>query len=377
MNARDIVSLLLEADQPAGGNRQGVYIFGPHLPNEGYSVPDLEQAVADFRHFGLIRQGAENSSQLLDWMVKQGYTFFFKKGPNEVEVIGKVPAETTPNGQKRAAQYLSLDRKEKVQYRATPTSTPTEMNVDYALFGSKELERDQREQEKTAQEQQREQEKTAQQKQAEQEKLAKAKRSVPTQQLGNIDPEEEGWKDPPTGVGYSAKDEFSQLDAPLEVGFVYKDTNKGLRVMEVVPGGSAAQAGLQAGDFIVQVREFKPKNSDELVGPYYVYNEKHLRYVLRNADPDHLIPFRVYRGDLPVNVPIKAEPKKQPQPQSAHPGAEIHIPGEEARQFFKRPTRSKRTGPYQRTFTKKLMRPNDRTPASETGNQPPNVSALT
>ena len=70
MNARDIVSLLLEADQPAGGNRQGVYIFGPHLPNEGYSVPDLEQAVADFRHFGLIRQGAENSSQLLDWMVK-------------------------------------------------------------------------------------------------------------------------------------------------------------------------------------------------------------------------------------------------------------------------------------------------------------------
>lgn len=306
MNARDLVSLLLEADQGSVNDRTGVYIVGPKLPNEGYVVPSMEEAIKEFERLGIIRQGVTNVEGVMDYLVNAGYTFFLKKAPGDIEVIGRVPAETTSEGQKRAAQYLGLDRQQQVQHRAAMTATPKGMSVDAVLFGSKELERQQREREKPAQ------------------------REKPAAGKGRWD--------------------FTTLSAPLEIGFVYSDTEQGLRIMEVIPGGPAAQAGLLAGDLIVQVREFKARDSDELVGPYYVYNAKHLQYVLRKADPNYLIPFRVYRGDQPINVPIKPEPKKQ-----------------EAQAAPAEPVRP----------TQQLTRPNERTPASQTGNQPANVSSIT
>lgn len=357
MNARDLVNRLLEADQATLSDRTGVYIFGPYLPDKGYAVPSMEQAIKDLETYGLIQKGA-NVDQAMNYLVSIGYTFFLKKAPGDIEVIGRVPAHTTNEGQKRAAQYLGLDRQDKVQHRANYTATPKALDVDYVLFGSKELERDRREQEKAA----------------------KEKRTVQTQQLGKIDPEEQAWKEPPTGVGYSG--DIMPINAPLEVGFVYNEMEEGLRVEEVVPGGPSAQAGLLAGDIIYGVHPFKARDSDEEVtGPrgkgFDLNQGKHLEYVLRKADPNQLLSFRVYRGDKPVNVPI--QPQVKPAPETQRGAQETFIPGEEVRQFFqKQRPRSKRTGPYQRTFTRKLkVRPNEPTPAATTGNEPANVSSIT
>lgn len=356
MNARDLVNRLLEADQPSAGDKTGVYIFGPKLPVGGY-VPSMEQAINDFKRYGIIPKESYSVEQVMNYLVRKGYTFFLKKAPGDIEVIGRVPANTTPDGQARAVQFLGLERHNQVQHRATLTSTSKALDVDYVLFGSKELENARREQEK----------------------LAKQQRTLPTKKLGKIDPEEEGWKDPPTGVGYSGGD-IMPLNAPVQVGFVYNEGENGLSVGEVVPGGPAAQAGLQAGDIVYGVNPFTAHDGEIIDGPrgkgFNFATGKHLEYVLRKADPNQLLGFKVYRGDKPIIVPIQPEARPAP-PRS---GTEIHIPGEEVRRYFQqqREPRQKRTGPYQRTFTRRLgVRPNEGTPAATTGNQPPNVSSLT
>lgn len=368
MNARELVNRLLEAeplDSMEGvpgaaqqvSDRTGVYIFGPYLPDKGYAVPSMEQAIKDFEKYGFIRKGG-TVDQVMNYLTGIGYTFILKKEPGNIEVIGRVPVHTSTEGQRQAAQYLGLDRQQQVQHRANYTATPKALDVDYVLYGSKELERSRREQEKEA----------------------KEKRTVQTQQLGKIDPQEQQWKEPPTGVGYSG--DIMPINAPVEVGFVYKEMEEGLRVEEVVPGGPAAQAGLQAGDVVYGVHPFNARDSGEPVsGPrgkgFDLNQGKHLEYVLRKADPNQLLSFRVYRGDQPINVPIQPQVKPEGQPERG--GQEMHIPGEEVRQYFQtqRP-RAKRTGPYQRTFTRKLkVRPNEPTPAATTGNEPANVSSIT
>lgn len=349
MNALDLVALLLEADQPSAGDKTGVYIFGPGLP-KGHIAKSVDAAIVHLRHFKIIPQGAPDDVKMLDALIDKGYVFIIKHHPGNVEVIGKkVPVRVSSEVADQAEQFLGLEQHDAVAYRKHTTDSPKRMLVDYVLHGSKEME------------------------QAEKQKqqAAKEKRTVPTRQLGDIDPQEQGWKEPPTGQGYEG--EFMPSDAPVEIGLVYKDTEKGLRVMEVIPGGPAAQAGMQAGDFIVQVREFVPTGSDEKIGPYYVYNKRDMDWVLRKADPQHAIPFRWYRGDQEMTWPIKPEPKKE---QAAGQGAQVHIPGEEVRRYFQRP-KVKRQGPYQRTFTRKLMKPNEPTPARETGNERPNVSSVT
>lgn len=357
MNARDLVNLLLEADPPSAGDKTGVYIFGPKLPLGGY-VPSMEQAISDFRRYGVIPKEAYSVEQVMNYLVRKGYTFFLKKAPGDIEVIGRVPANTTPDGQARAVQFLGLERHNQVQHRATLTSTSKPLDVDYVLFGSKELENARREQEKAA----------------------KQQRTVPTKKLGKIDPEAEGWKAPPTGVGYSGGGDIMPINAPVEVGFVYNEMDEGLRVEEVVPGGPAAQAGLLAGDIVYGIHPFTAHDGEVISGPkgkgYDLNRGKHLEYVLRKADPNQMLTFRVYRGDKPINVPIQPQARTSPK----RTGTEIHIPGEEVRRYFQqqREPRQKRTGPYQRTFTRRLgVRPNERTPGATTGNEPPNVSSLT
>lgn len=344
MNARYLVNRLLEADQPSAGDKTGVYIFGPKLPLGGY-VPSMEQAINDFRRYGIIPKESYSVEQVMNYLVRKGYTFFLKKAPGDIEVIGRVPANTTPDGQARAAQFLGLERHNQVQHRATLTSTPKAVDADYVLFGSKELENTRREQEKAA----------------------KQQRTVPTKKLGKIDPEAEGWN-PPTGVGYGG--DILPLNAPVQVGFVYSEGENGLQVGEVVPGGPAAQAGLQAGDVVYGVNPFTAQDGEIIDGPrgrgFNFARGKHLEYVLRKADPNQLLGFKVYRGDKPIIVPI--QPEARPAEQK-RPSAEIHIPGEEVRRY--------RYFQQQQREPRRLVRPNEGTPPATTGNQRPNVSSLT
>lgn len=351
MNAFGLVDLLLEADQSGAGNRTGVYVFGPDLPSKGYNAPDLETIVDNFRRYGMITPQASGVDMLND-LTQMGYTFFFKKDAANVEVIGPIPAHTTKEGQERAAQYLGLDRKEKVQYRQTPTSSPQEMLVDYVLFGSKELERDEREQKKAAKDQ----------------------RSVPTKEFGQVDPQEVGFNPPAHPVGYSGGNEdFVEMNAPAYLGVVYDhESTQGIALKEIIPGGPAAQAGLLAGEVIVKGDYFSKKFQKQL-GPFYLYTAKDLEKLLSRADinyPVHLVVVRGH-GDTET-VPVKLEPKPAKQG-----GPEMTIPAQEVQASARKP-RKKAVKPaaVQKSFARKLFRPNEQPPASETGNNPANVSSL-
>jgi len=360
MNAREIVNLLLEADEMSAGDQTGVYIFGPGLPSDGYVAKSVDQAIIHLRHFKIIPKGTPDDVRMLDALVDKGYTFLIKHHPGNVEVIGRsVPVRTTPEGAEKAEKMLGLEKHDAVAYRKHTTDSPKRLHVDRVLYGSKDAEREEQAQEQTAKEQ----------------------RSVPTQQLGKIDPEEEGFNAPAHGVGYSER-EAMPLNAPVNVGFQYDmNSEQGIQVMEVIPNGPAAQAGLRAGDIIIQTGKFAPADGGEPIGPFYVYNTNHLSYVLRKADPKYPISFRVHRGDKDMWIPIKPEPKpKQTQQQ----GPEMTIPAAEVQAASAKPGQRPKLN-LQGRLAKMMAQPskphplipNAKTPARETGNQGANVSSLT
>lgn len=366
MNAFEIVDLLLEADQ----YNSGVYIFGPEMPVEGYAASSVEKAIENFRRYGLIDPQTRDDVGLMDQLVGAGYTFFFKKHPGDVEVVGKVPVRTTPEGQEQASQYLGLERHNTVQYRSSTTGNSQQMDVDYVLYGSKELE----------------------QQRKEKEQQRKEKRSVHTKELGLVDPEEEGFKAPPTGVGYKEREDMLPLDAPLQVGFTFDHQKKdGIHVVEVHPSGPAAQAGVQAGDVILQAGKYARKDGKPPKA-YMLDQPLHLEYVLRTADPRYAIPFRVVRGDAEHWLPILATERPQRQSGTRIPAAEVQAyaagatePKPKRARAYPAPKRAKqmilglrqpKTGPTQRRLPLKYP-PNEPSPARETGNPPANVSSLT
>lgn len=379
MNAREIVNLLLEADQPSAGDRSGVYVFGPYLPDEGYSTPSIEQAVEEFRRFGIIPAETQDRGDMLDQLVKIGYTFFLKKAPGDIEVIGRVPAKTNADGQERASVYLGLEKHERVQYRRTPTSTPTSLDVEQVLYGTKEHQerRDAIAKEKEAQ--------------------AKKRRTVHSKYWGPIDPEEEGFQAPPTGVGYQEGD-MMPLNAPVQIGVTFnQDSKNGVDVVEVHPAGPAAQAGLQAGDRIIEVGKFARRDGKEPKA-YGIKAPNHLEFVLRIADPQYPIPFRIQRGDEDKWLPIQPEQKPEPQGEQGTviPAAEVqaYAKGQAQPQAPAEPTRPQASPP--RPTAKQMVLglrgvkpkqaqrrlplrypPNQPTPARETGNAGANVSSLT
>lgn len=359
MNAHEIVNLLLEADQPnadpSAGDRSGVYVFGPGLPDEGYSTPSVEKAIEEFRRFGIIPAEAKDSVTMMNSLVGMGYTFLLKKEPGQVEVIGKVPVRTTPDGAERAKQYLGLEDEQIVQYRTRPDGTSQQIDVKQVLTGSKEL-ADKRKEERTVQ----------------------------TQQLGAIDPEKEKFKGPKHGVGYADPGEMMPLNAPAEIGVTIDMNQKdGIYVREVHPSSPAAQAGLQAGDVIVQAGKFARRDQKEPKA-YALQTPNHFEYVMRIADLNYPVPFRVIRGDAEHWIPVQPILRKQKQS-----GPEMQITGAEAKaqQQVQQPQaqaspakqmvlglRQQRKKDPQRRLP---LKPNQPTPARETGNPPANVSSLT
>lgn len=250
MNAVEIVNLFLETDQLSGSSRTGVYVFGPGLPPAGYSAPDMQQAFRRLEKGNVMPEGGVERRDTLDHLVRMGYTFFIKHEPKNIEVIGKVPAVTTPDGQKLAMQFLGLDQQEAVAHRMTPASSAQRLSVDAVLFGQK------------AQPQ--------------------AAKPQAAQQADDMQP----------------------LNAPVTLGLTIDlDSRHGIIVREVHPGGPSAQTGIQAGDLIIGCGKFKK------AGPYRIHTAQHLERVLRMAGADGTIPLHVKRGDRDYWMPVKPEPR--------------------------------------------------------------------
>lgn len=304
MNAREIAGLLLEVDMSAG-DRTGVYVFGPGLPPDGYGAKDVNDAIEHLRKVGGIPENTPDDVRLVDQLVDRDFSFLIKHHPGNIEVISKgVPVQTTPEGADKAANFLGLTNHEAVAYRKHTTDSPTQLEADRVLYGAKSLE---------------------QQNQPAKQKKAPRKKT----------------------------EDFTPINAPVTLGITFDmGSRKGVIVREVHPGGPAAQAGLQAGDTIIQSGEFV-SNDGQQVGPFHVYNQKHLAYVLRTADPNYAIPFKVIRGDRGLWLPMQPQQKQQPA--------------------------NKQVPPSQRPVqvVQRTVAPNTPDPARETGNQPPNVSSLT
>lgn len=355
MNAFEIVDLLLEADN----FNSAIYVFGPDLPVTGYAALSVENAIERFKYYGIVDPAAKNDAETMNQLVKAGYTFLIKKYPGEIAAIGKVPVKTTEEGEELASKFLGLDRHTTVQYRRTPDSTSRELDADYVLYGSKEVEKERKE-----------------------------KRAVQTKGFGAIDPKAEGFDLPATGEGYKDPEDMMPLNAPLELGLTFDRQQKdGIHVLEVHRGGPAAQAGIRAGDVILQAASYT-RNDGKPAKSYMLELPAHLEYVLRTADPRYAIPFRVIRGDGEYWLPVLAKEKSASAPAAASPtisAAEARAAtGETSKGAYPAPRakqmplglRQPKTGTTQRRLPLKYA-PNQPRPARETGNPPANVSALT
>ena len=338
MNACEIVSLLLEADV-SGGDRTGVYIFGPRLPQNGHVSRDMPQALIHLRHLKVIPPDLRDSTTMIDKLVSEGYTFVIKHDPGNIEVIGKrAPIPITAEGRERLMAHMGLDQDSTVAYKKYTLVGATQKSVNELFYDIKDTPKPEGQRAEgpkpTAKEQ----------------AVATREQEVQTAMADF----------PKTGKGYSG--DFIPVNAPVSLGFTFDmDSKEGVIIKEVHPGGPAAQAGLQAGDVIVQTGEFVSREGEDL-GPFYVHNQKHLEYVLRKLDPTHMIVFRVIRGDKEVWLPMQAQQKQAEQQQQARQTSMT-------RKLFANEKR-----PRQRRLN---FKPNEPSPARQTGNQPPNVSSLT
>jgi hypothetical protein len=339
MNANAIVNLLLEADAASGfsPNDKFVYIFGPGLPNGGYCAKDLPQAFEQFEKTGFIPAGAGTHGDLLQQLNAAGFTFIFKKGPGDIEVIGHVPIETTPEQQKRVTQLLNLEKHERVQHRDTPTSAPKELDVNYILYG--------KETPKAT------------------DQPAGAEEHEPVQ------PWEKSTMDQLAAQPAKAeKPEYGEPMAgfhpvPLTIGISFDRTvQDGLYVVETPPGGPAALAGIQAGDKIVGVLPFMAMDGKR--PGYHIHTLEHLHNILNVIKPEQALTFVVHRGDKPLHIPLKPRPVQ----------ALVQAPATVAQATGQPPTppRAER-----RRQWRERWQPNEAPPVRQSGNQPPNPSTLT
>jgi len=191
-----------------------------------------------------------------------------------------------------------------VSHQQAPGGTVQSSNINFALFGSKELENPKPKIEPTKKATPVEPTKKAA-------PVGRPGKRQASNDYSTADLSQHGY--PATGQGYSGGEDMTQINAPVEVGLTFDmNSNKGIAVKEVHPGGPAAQAGLQAGDVIVQTGQFMGKDQKEH-GPYYVHDQNNLQDVLRLVDPQYPISFRVIRGDQEHWLPIHTTPKKEPQ----------------------------------------------------------------
>jgi len=343
MTAQAIASLLLETEQPSGGDRNSVYVFGPGLPAKGHVARDMNQAIIHLRWYRLIPTNLRDGAQVIDELVKQGYLFLLKHGPGNVEAIGRIPAATTPEGAERARYLMGLKEEDSVAHRRSMQDAPKKVDLEQVLQGSRSLERA-----------------TEQQAAPEGETVgAPAAEGAPGTAAVQSRPDPE------------ARD-FALLRAPIQIGITFdKQSRDGVVVMEVHPSGPAARAGVKAGDVLLHTGEFVT-NQSRIVGPYTVSTPKQLEIVLGMADPQYALPIKVRRGGQELWLPIHPTKAETKQAAAAAKAA------------------GKTSAPRQQSMTRKLfagnapaarqgrlkLAPNEPPPTRKSGNTPANVSAL-
>lgn len=308
MKSIEIVNLLLEADYSAADG-SGVYMFGPRLAKEGSYSKDFVEAVKRLRQLNIVPHGTPDSSRLLDKLVDQGYVFIFKHNPGNVEVIGRhLPVRTTTEGADKAMQALGLNNHVAVAYRKHSEDSPKRLQVDQVLYGSKELDEPSRKQ--------------------------SVKKSEPATKGADMRP----------------------INAPFTIGITFDLRSKnGIKVVEVHPGGPAAQAGIQAGDIIGGTGEFYSKDGST-VGPYRIDTVKDLENTLKMTGGRYAVPFRIIHGSIEKFIPLLPQTKGKSGASGA--GAVTVTPSMTDTQ-------------------KNTYQPNELNPTRETGNLSANVSALT
>lgn len=339
MNARVLVDILLESAASAADQR-GVYVFGPKLPPEGHCASSVENIISDLREFEVIpktigKQGASRND-FMAYLVDAGYTVIYKTDPKNIRVVGRVPAATDKEGERLARQFLNISDDDKVAHTAWPGSTVQELPVKNLFNANREKEKDETDQTATNPE----------------DKASKI--------VQNVGGSAQAPKQ--SGIQAFAKSEgdYMPLNAPVEIGVDYMETQDGLTVDVVKPGSPASKYGMQAGDTIYGVGQFLSQGKH--IGPFSISDGKEFAYVLRKIDHNAALPMHVKRGgsDIWVTVPVRRKGTgRRPQQLSM------------ARRLFA----SKNKPTYKQTSMR--LKPNAPEPVSKTGNVQANVSSLT
>ena len=317
MNARSLVNLMLEADQMSASNRTGVYIFGQGMPPGGFHAVDLLDAFAKMEKTGFLRKGASKERGVVDWLVSTGHTFLIKVDPQNIEVIGPVPVNLTPEEQENVEYFLGMGAHDRVMHKASQFDAGKPLDVAAVLRSSKQKEQ--------AQDTEKEPSKSA--------------RSAELAQLAK------GLKAPP-----AAK---KKPIPKVMIGIKINDNNPDIFCAEEPAAGTpAARAGFKKGDMIVGVGRFTDEEGNAR-GPYH-FDEKtgveDFYRVLCLAGTETVLPFQVWRGDVKTTIMVQPVAK----PVRVAPAAAGQAPA-----------------------AKPAMQPNAPEPTRQTGNQPANVSSLT
>jgi PDZ domain len=146
---------------------------------------------------------------------------------------------------------------------------------------------------------------------------------------------------------------YAEAQAPaaaVKLGFDMDAARQnGIYVAAVDPNSPASRAGLTAGDTIYQIGPYYSKAQRDYRGPFRLQTPRHLEQVLAELNPDVPVPIQVIRGGGSLKLAIV--------PEAAAP---------------------RQASDQQQTYTNPKTVPGRApTPASQTGNQPPNVSSLT
>lgn len=188
-------------------------------------------------------------------------------------------------------------------------------------------------------------------------------------------------------------------DQPLDFGMeVDLDTvsQDGMSISHIVPGGPADQVGLQRGDRITMV-EFE--NSTGYWGPYAIKTVDNFKFLLPFMELGYHIGLKYVRGghEHPAGItPVKQTSSAQPvaKAQVADPFQrawtsmiqdKTDLPSltvGELAQYHRITAKQvvqilNKMGARARDYVPRAQQPNERDPASLTGNQPANPSALT
>jgi PDZ domain len=383
MTAHAIVNLLLEAGEDIGPPRdtRGVWAFGPYLPPGGAAFGSLTGMLQKFQRYGFTQDRGEDK---IDELLGKGYTIIEKKNPREVQVYSKkLPLQVPAEAAEEIMTYLGLDKGTPVVYKKSYADrTGQTRNVENILLGTNEIE-----DERAAQAQQ-----TAA---SEREKRVVHYRD----RYGRpqvADPEEEGFRPRPQPP---ATNVTRPQEARGSLGFTYdggydrlamNEQEKGVMVAAVHDGGPLAQAGVQAGD-VIQTASYVDDSGQQK--EYRIRSVANLSAVLAAVDPNSPIILYVRRGGQGHEVVVELQRPKVESP--------VHIPAAEVQAWARQQDQPKAQqqqqqqaqAPRQQPTTRQQtlrgwprgrrpqrnlpLRPNIEPPASQTGNQPPNVSTLT